>query len=178
MILRRKLLVFLCFGLLPLMLKGVDQAPVPMVIEDIHWVYRKDDDFKGIVEAIREQETQLDRVIVRSDAHKREGLYLIIKFNRWLSTIPEASRIQITFIISPALDDQTCELSLEYTGHFIFPQNELWVGLTDEAFLGQLDDSGVLERVKEHRKGYLTAWQAHVFDPDGKCIGYGESYAW
>ena len=178
MILKKKIVVFLCFGLLPLLLKGVEQASVPLVIEDMHWVYRKDDDFKGIVEAIREQETQLDRVIVRSDAHKREGLYLIIKFNRWLSTIPEASRIQITFIISPALDDQTCELSLEYTGRFIFPQNELWVGLTDEAFLGQLDDAGVPERVKEHRKGYLTAWQAHIFDPNGKCIGYGESYAW
>lgn len=160
------------------MLKGVGQASVPMVIEDVRWVYRKDDDFKGIVEAIRKQETQLDRVIIRSDAHKREGLYLIVKFNRWLCTIPKASKIQITFIISPALDDQTCELSLEHAGHFIFPQNELWVGLTDEAFLDQLNNSGVLERVKEHRKGCLTAWQAHVFNPDGKCIGYGESYAW
>ena len=159
-----KTILLLC---LTLVFAGCQHSPRkqrPISIASIAMTTRSEDSFKGIVEAFQHRESKGGRVFLRTNPESRSGVYFTVKFNHTIGLLPRGAKIVLHYItnVSPVPESATWEFP--EVQHSLFPRNELYLGITDDAHYAA--------------KHQLIAWQLEISHPDGHIIAHEESLAW
>ncbi len=134
----------------------------PITVENVEFVYRTENDFKGISEALTGRENTGGRFFIRGETEKREGGYFRVCFDRSVQMLPLNGTLTIYFFTDFTPLQQTQEWRLTVPSHSVYA--ELYARVDDKANLPQ--------------KIQLLAWYAVLKDAKGKIISETKSFAW
>lgn len=130
-------------------------------IDEVLIRYCPENDFKYIGEYFSGKESYSDRVVIRTDANQRNGLYWIVSFEKELSTLPKDSVLFLQYVRpgSPEVLTEVFPLPSE-----VGKRKLIYAGITDESWA--------------KKDTYPTAWKLILKDRQGKELASSQSYLW
>ncbi len=146
--------------LLPVAVLGAAGSVCAVSIERVTTRHFEGSDFLSIGEYFTGEENQGARTVLRTDASRRDGYYLVIEFDAPLSSLPRNASVVLRYIRASDGAEETLRLPLpdERRG------SELLVGLTGPDFA-----------VSESP---LLAWRVAVEDGAGRPLADYQSFLW
>lgn len=128
--------------------------------------YIAEEPFKRISEYFTGKEDTGKRIILRTQADQRGGLYFLVTFNRMAkSYIPEGSKVIAQFYHANSVDPVRHELNFPYEMSTDTFAIDMYVGITGADWPG----GGAKN---------LVAWHIRVEDAEGQLIAQQGSYLW
>ncbi len=131
-------------------------------IDSVSWYFKPESAFKRITEFFGGAERTGHRLILRTDADARAGLYFVLRTSAPLSALPVGSSVELQFIEAGDPHPRRVRMTLPADGQD--GRREIWFGFTGA-------DTPARDRPP-------VAWSATLLDATGKPVAERNSFLW
>lgn len=145
--------------IIPALAYGGERAPS---VDYVSWYYKPESAFKRISEYFGGAESTRGRLILRSQAEQRDGLYFVLRTSGPLSALPADGTLTLEYIAAGDARPRQAHhpINIEATDS----RREIWIGFTGTDAPGREDPP--------------VAWSVVIRDASGSVVQSRNSHLW